>query len=53
LVLVTTEKDYVRLGRSGALDELRAGTRTLPITLVPDDEAAFRHLVLSRIKERA
>lgn len=52
-VLVTTEKDYVRLGRSGVRGELRAVTRTLPITLVLDDEVAFRTLVLSRIRARA
>lgn len=53
LVPATTEKDYVRLATGGVVRELRAVTRTLPITLVLDDEASFCALVLRRIRARA
>jgi tetraacyldisaccharide 4'-kinase len=53
LLPVTTEKDFVRLGGSGALAELRAATRTLPITLALDDEESFGAFVLRRIRARA
>jgi tetraacyldisaccharide 4'-kinase len=40
-ILVTTEKDFVRLGRTGAQADLRRTARTLPIVLsVRDDGGA-------------
>lgn len=51
--LVTTEKDYVRLGDGGVLGELRNYVRALPVTLRFADEGAFRKLLLERIRSRA
>jgi tetraacyldisaccharide 4'-kinase len=51
--LVTTEKDYVRLGTSSALEELRKYARPLPVTLRFADEGAFRKFLLERLRSRA
>lgn len=53
LHLVTTEKDFVRLGGSGALGELRKYARPLPVALRFADEGALRKLLLERIRSRA
>jgi tetraacyldisaccharide 4'-kinase len=53
LHLVTTEKDYVRLGGGKSLDELREYARPLPVALRFADEGAFRKLLLERIRARA
>jgi tetraacyldisaccharide 4'-kinase len=53
LTLVTTEKDFVRLSKSGSAGALRAATRTLPVSLALDDPDGFRDGVLSRLRARA
>jgi tetraacyldisaccharide 4'-kinase len=50
LVLVTTEKDWVRLAGEDDLAALAAVARPLPVKLAVAEEAAFRELVLSRLK---
>lgn len=49
LSLVTTEKDFVRLGHKRALAHLAERCRVLPVTLAIEDEDRFRHLVLTRV----
>jgi tetraacyldisaccharide 4'-kinase len=49
LVLVTTEKDLVRLEGKRALGELAARTRALPVTLVLDEADRFRRFVLAAL----
>jgi tetraacyldisaccharide 4'-kinase len=49
LVLVTTEKDAARMQGASETAELAALTRTLPVTLALDDEAAFKALLLERV----
>jgi tetraacyldisaccharide 4'-kinase len=49
LVLVTTEKDVARLAGDAALSEFAARVRALPVTLMLDEEAGFRTLLLERI----
>jgi tetraacyldisaccharide 4'-kinase len=49
LSLVTTEKDFVRLGHKRALAPLAARTRVLPVTLAIEDEDRFRDFVLSAV----
>jgi len=46
LLLVTTEKDVTRLAGEDELTELAAQVRALPVTLVVDEAAALRDLVL-------
>jgi tetraacyldisaccharide 4'-kinase len=53
LHLVTTEKDFVRLGDSGAAGQLRKYARPLAVTLRFADEGALRKLLLERIRSRA
>ncbi len=49
LVLVTTEKDAARLQGDAAVAELFTRAHALPVTLVFDDEMAFRALLLERV----
>ena len=49
LVLVTTEKDLVRLHGDDEAAALAAHARALPVTLAFDDEAAFRSLLFDRL----
>ena len=49
LVLLTTEKDSVRLHGDDEVAVLAARARALPVTLAFDDEDAFRSLLLSRL----
>jgi tetraacyldisaccharide 4'-kinase len=52
LVLVTTEKDLVRLQGDIEVAELAACARALPVTLVLDDEAALARLMQEKISRR-
>lgn len=47
LVLLTTEKDHVRLVRNPQLTTLAARTSALPVQLVIDEERAFRDMILT------
>jgi tetraacyldisaccharide 4'-kinase len=49
LVLVTTEKDLVRISGDEALAELAAHAHALPVRLAFEDEAGFARLLSSRI----
>jgi tetraacyldisaccharide 4'-kinase len=51
LVLVTTEKDLVRLRGEEELAELAAHAYALPITLVLEDEERFNSLLLERLAD--
>ncbi len=51
LILVTTEKDYVRLTGDEALAELAAHAHALPVALALEDEETFRSLLLERLAE--
>jgi len=50
LVLITTEKDHVRLDGDPALATLAARTSILPVRLVIDEQDAFRQMVLHAAK---
>ena len=50
LVLLTTEKDFMRLAGDEKLSALAAQTRTLPVTLVFDDAAALRDWMLPKLQ---
>jgi tetraacyldisaccharide 4'-kinase len=50
LMLLTTEKDHVRLAGEPQLAALAARASTLPVRLVIDEEAAFRELVLKALR---
>jgi tetraacyldisaccharide 4'-kinase len=50
LVLITTEKDHVRLAGNPKLAELAARTLVLPVRLVIEEEEAFRQTVLKVVK---
>jgi tetraacyldisaccharide 4'-kinase len=47
LVLITTEKDHVRLDGDPALAALKAHASILPVRLVIDEQDAFRQMVLN------
>jgi tetraacyldisaccharide 4'-kinase len=49
LVLVTTEKDLVRITGDQALVELAAHAHVLPVTLAFEDEAGFAQLLLNKV----
>jgi tetraacyldisaccharide 4'-kinase len=49
LVLVTTEKDLVRIIGDAALGELAAHAHALPVTLSFEDEAGFAQLLLHKL----
>ncbi len=53
LLPVTTEKDFVRLDRNGAIAKLRSATRPVPITLVVDDDDGFRRFLLVQLNRGA
>ena len=48
LMLVTTEKDLVRIARDPEVAALAKVTRALPATLQLDDEDAFRRLLFEK-----
>ncbi|MBM3530867.1 MAG: tetraacyldisaccharide 4'-kinase [Alphaproteobacteria bacterium] len=48
LMLLTTEKDLARMAGDNDLVALARAARALPVTLVVEEAAAFRDLVLSR-----
>ena len=50
LVLITTEKDHVRLVGDPALAALAAHASILPVRLVIDEQDAFRQMVLNVAK---
>jgi len=50
LVLVTTEKDLARITGDPAMADFAARVQALPVTLVLDDEAAFKALLLESAK---
>lgn len=50
LVLLTTEKDHVRLAGDPQLAALAARASTLPVRLVIDEAEAFRDLVLKAVR---
>jgi tetraacyldisaccharide 4'-kinase len=50
LMLITTEKDHVRLDGDPALAALKAHASILPVRLVIDEQDAFRQLVLNAAK---
>ena len=51
LIPVTTEKDLVRLsGHDRALATLAAKARAIPVTLVFEDDAAVKKLVLRALQ---
>ena len=47
LLLLTTEKDHVRLGRDPQLDALAAHAGILPVRFVIDEDETFRQMVLT------
>ena len=49
LMLVTTEKDLVRLAGAEEAEELAAQARALPVTLAFEDEERFKSLLLERL----
>ena len=49
LILVTTEKDLVRMRGDDAVEELAAQAHALPVALVFDEEHAFRAFLLERL----
>lgn len=49
LILVTTEKDAARMERDPAVTELLSRAHALPVTLVLNDEAAFRTAMMEEI----
>jgi tetraacyldisaccharide 4'-kinase len=50
LVLMTTEKDHVRLAGDPVLAKLAARATALPVRLVVDEQDQFRQLVLGAVK---
>jgi tetraacyldisaccharide 4'-kinase len=52
LVLITTEKDHVRLAGNPALATLAARTNILPVRLVVDAQEAFADMVLKTARRR-
>jgi tetraacyldisaccharide 4'-kinase len=50
LVLITTEKDHVRLAGNPRLVELADRTLVLPVRLVVEEEDAFRRMILNAAK---
>jgi tetraacyldisaccharide 4'-kinase len=52
LVLLTTEKDMVRLAGDPALAELATRATALPVRLVIEEEEQFRQMVLKAVKRR-
>jgi tetraacyldisaccharide 4'-kinase len=52
LMLMTTEKDAVRLAGDDALAALRERVSVLPVTLAMENEDAFRQILLRRLRAR-
>jgi tetraacyldisaccharide 4'-kinase len=52
LVLITTEKDHVRIAGDPTLAALAARTNILPVRLVVDEQDAFRDMVLKAARRR-
>jgi tetraacyldisaccharide 4'-kinase len=52
LVLITTEKDHIRLAGDPALAALKAHASILPVRLVVDEHDQFQQLVLSVAKRK-
>jgi tetraacyldisaccharide 4'-kinase len=52
LVLITTEKDHVRLAGDPALATLAVRTNVLPVRLVVDEQEAFADMVLKTAQRR-
>jgi tetraacyldisaccharide 4'-kinase len=52
LMLLTTEKDHIRLGRDPRLAELAARAGVLPVQLVIEENDAFRAMALKTVKRR-
>jgi tetraacyldisaccharide 4'-kinase len=52
LVLITTEKDHVRLAGDPVLAALAAHASILPVRLVVEEQDAFRQMVLGAAKRR-
>ncbi|HTV87952.1 MAG TPA: tetraacyldisaccharide 4'-kinase [Stellaceae bacterium] len=50
LMLLTTEKDHVRLAGNAELAVLAAHAAALPVRFVVDEEQAFRELILGAVK---
>lgn len=50
LVLITTEKDFVRLSGDPQLSALAARANTLPVRLVIEEADAFRDLILNAVR---
>jgi len=50
LMLITTEKDHVRLAGDPALAAIKAHASVLPVRLVIDEQEQFRRLVLNAVK---
>ncbi len=50
LALVTTEKDQARLAGDAAMAEFATRVQALPVSLVLDEEAAFKALLMDRTK---
>lgn len=53
LLLLTTEKDHVRLGGNPRLELLAAHAGTVPVRLVIDEDEAFRRMVLTAAQRGA
>ena len=53
LVLLTTEKDHVRLAGNSELETLAEHASTLPVRLVIDEDEAFRQMVVSAAQRGA
>jgi tetraacyldisaccharide 4'-kinase len=51
LILMTTEKDAVRMRGDDQVTELAARARALPVTLVLEDEAGFKKLLLEKVAQ--
>ncbi len=52
LVLMTTEKDHIRLGGNPDLAALATRANALPVRLVVEEEDHFRQIVLEAVKRR-
>jgi len=52
LVLLTTEKDHVRLAGDPQLAALAARASALPVRLVIEEQDAFREMILNAVKRR-
>jgi tetraacyldisaccharide-1-P 4'-kinase len=50
LVLITTEKDHMRLAGDSALAKLASRAAVLPVRLAVDEQDQFRQLVLGAVK---